>query len=76
MVETLLSYGEDAKRAQLMSGLFYKDRAGRMDSVDLADNAANDALLKRRALGLESRTFDMMGVRLYIRAYNMPTSFS
>jgi len=61
MMETLLSYGEDAKRTQLTSGLFYKDRAGRMDSVDLADNAANDGLVKRRALGLESRTFDMMG---------------
>jgi len=61
MMETLLSYGEDAKRTQLTSGLFYKDRAGLMDSVDLADNAANDGLVKRRALGLESRTFDMMG---------------
>jgi len=60
-METLLSYGEDAKRTQLTSALFYKDRAGRMDSVDLADNAANDGLLKRRALGLDSRTFDMMG---------------
>jgi len=27
----------------------------------LADNAANGGLLKRRALGLESRTFDMIG---------------
>ena len=26
---------------QLTSGLFYKDRAGRMDSVDLADNPLN-----------------------------------
>ena len=32
-----------------------------MDSVDSADDAANDGLLRRRALGLESRTFDMMG---------------
>ena len=61
MMETLLSYGEDTKRTQLTSGLFYKDRAGRMDSVDLADDTANDGLLKRRALGLESRTFDMVG---------------
>jgi len=61
MMETLLSYGEDAKRTQLTSALFYKDRAGRINSVDLEDNAANDGLLKRRALGLESRTFDMMG---------------
>ena len=29
--------------------------------MDLADNAANDGLLKRRALGVESRTFDMVG---------------
>ena len=62
MMETLLSYGEDAKRTQLTSGLFYKDCAGRMVSVDLADNAANDGMLKRRALGLESRTFNMMGL--------------
>ena len=55
-METLLSYGEDAKRTQLTSDLFYKDRAGRMDSVDLADNAANDGLVKRRPLGM-----DMMG---------------
>jgi len=61
MMETLLSYGEDAKRTKLTFALFYKDRAGRMDSVDLADNAANDGLLKCRALGLESRTFDMTG---------------
>jgi len=61
MMETLLSYGEDAKRTQLTSGLFNKAGAGRMDSVDLADNATNDNLVKRRALGLESRTFDMMG---------------
>ena len=60
-METLLSYGEDAKRTQLTSALFYKDRAGRIDSVDLADNAANYGLLKRHALGLESRTCDMMG---------------
>jgi len=29
--------------------------------VDLVDNAANNGLVKHRALGLESRTFDMMG---------------
>jgi len=50
MMETLLSYGEDAKRTLLTSGLFYKDRAGRMDSVDLADNAADGGLVKRHAL--------------------------
>ena len=61
MLETLLSYGEDAKRSQLTSALFYKDQAGRMDSVDFADDADNDGLVKRRELSKESRTFDMMG---------------
>jgi len=62
MLETLLTYGEDAKRSQLTTSLFYKDRAGRMNSVDFAeDGDTNDGLVKRRAFVRESRTFDMMG---------------
>ena len=63
MIETLLSYGEDAKTSQLTSALFYKDQAGTMDSVNVGDNAAvrNDGLIKRRVIGSESREFDMMG---------------
>ena len=38
MIETLLSYGNDAKTTQLTAGLFYKDTAGKMDHPDpLAD---------------------------------------
>jgi len=33
VLETLLSYGEDAKTSQLTSALFYKDQAGVMDRV-------------------------------------------
>ena len=65
MMETPFSYGEDAKCSQLTSALFFKDQANRMDSVNLADDAANDCQLKRRAFGLKSRTFDMMG-RLHV----------
>ena len=61
LLETLLSYGEDAKKTQLTSALFYKDQAGRMDSVDFAAAAVNEGLAKRRTLVAESRTFDMMG---------------
>jgi len=32
-LETLLSYGEDAKKSQLTSELFYKVDAGRMDET-------------------------------------------
>ena len=63
ILETLLSYGEDAKKSQLSSALFYKDQAGTMDSVIFGDNPAvrNDGLVKRRAIDSESREFDMMG---------------
>jgi len=57
LLKTLLTYGEDAKRS-----LFYKDQAGRMNSVDFADDGdTNDGLVKRRAFVRESRTFNMMG---------------
>ena len=36
MLETLLSYGEDAKKTQLTSALYYKDAAGQMDTLALA----------------------------------------
>jgi len=61
LLETLLSYGEDAKKTQLTSALFYKDMAGKMDSVDFAADAVNDGLAKRRALVAGSRELDMMG---------------
>ena len=65
MIETLLSYGEDAKTSQLTSALYYKDQPGRMDSVDLADNTRNSGLAKRHAKkalpSRHSHVFDMMG---------------
>jgi len=63
MLETLLSYGEDTKKSQLTSALFYKDQAGTMDSVDVGNDPAprNDGLIKRRSIARESREFDMMG---------------
>jgi len=62
MMESLLSYGEDSKKSQLTSALFYKDTAGRMDSVDFADAAAvNEGLAKRRTFARQSWEFDMMG---------------
>jgi len=35
MLETLLSYGEDAKKTQLTSALYYKDAAGQIDTIVL-----------------------------------------
>lgn len=63
-IETLLSYGSDAKSSQLTSALFYKDEAGKMDKPNpLAPNAAdrNSGLVTRREFVAGSREIDMIG---------------
>ncbi|KAJ8018759.1 hypothetical protein HOLleu_43082 [Holothuria leucospilota] len=62
-METLLSYGPDAKHSHLTSALFYKDTAGRMDRPDptAAGDAVNHGLHKRYALTKGSKTVDMLG---------------
>ena len=47
-IETALSYGSDAKETQLTSQLWYKDTAGRTDSVALADDDTTNAGFKSR----------------------------
>ena len=64
MLETLLSYGEDAKKSQLTCELFYKDDAGRMESTLTATadgNHPNAGLQSRRIHARQSREFDMIG---------------
>jgi len=62
MIETLRSYGMDAKTSQLTSALYYKDTAGNTDSVDFEDeNDVNKGLAVRRHMARESRVIDMMG---------------
>ena len=65
-IETLLSYGPDAKDTQLTSQLWHKDTATRMDAAEIADGpAANKRFLARRENILRSRLVDMMG-RLHV----------
>jgi len=64
LLETLLTYGEDAKQSQLTRQLFYKDEAGRMDSVFVNNQGANrpnTGLQRRRTITKESKEFDMIG---------------
>jgi len=62
MLETLLTYGQDAKSSQLTSALYYKDTGGNMDSLDFATaNAINNGLATRRRLTRQSQVIDMMG---------------
>ena len=59
-IETLLSYGSDAKRSQLTSELFYKDDAGRFDTLEMDCANANSGLVKRNTLIRSSRSFDLI----------------
>jgi hypothetical protein len=63
-IETLLSYGNEAKTSQLTSALFYKDDAGKMDKPNpLAADAAdkNSGLATRQLFVAQSRELDMIG---------------
>ena len=62
-VETLLSYGAEAKKTQLTSQLWYKDTAGHMHAT--LDNGGNAGLAERRKYIAESRVVEMM-VRLHV----------
>ena len=65
-IETLLSYGTDAKVTQLTNQLWHKDTATHMDAVEIADGpAANEGFVTRRANIVRSRIVDMMG-RLHV----------
>ena len=58
ILETLLSYGEDAKKTQLKSALYYKDAAGQMDTLALTAGDGvipNEGLVKRLTHQSESR---------------------
>ena len=61
-IEMLLSYGEDAKKSQLTSSLFYKDQSGRFEGTSLSgDQPANSGFVLRNELIKESRSVDMIG---------------
>ena len=55
IMETLLSFGKDASKSWLQSGLFYKDTPGKMDVADPTDAAPNEGLKKRVGFTAESK---------------------
>ena len=62
-VDTVLSYGAEAKNTQLTSQLWYKDTAGHMDATTV--DGGNTGLIERQRLIAESRIVEMMG-RLHV----------
>ena len=70
-LETLLSYGADAKKTHLTASLFYKDTAGKMDEPDptKTGNNVNQGLKKRATFTSESGIVDLIG-RLHGDIFN------
>ena len=62
-VDTLLSYGAEAKKTQLTSQLWYKDTAGHIDATNV--DGGNTGLVERHRHIAESRVVDIMG-RLHV----------
>ena len=65
-IETLLSYGTDAKVTKLTGQLWHKDKANHMDVVEIVDvPSVNEGFVARRENTVRSRVVDMMG-RLHV----------
>src|SRR6266516_2627012 len=63
-IETLLSYGSDAKKSQLTSALYYKDEggdAGFEEGDPTAGGATNKGMVKRNSLLQEGGIVSMQG---------------
>ncbi|KAJ8023215.1 hypothetical protein HOLleu_35549 [Holothuria leucospilota] len=63
ILETLLSYGPEAKESQLTGSLFYKDTAGKMDSCNPNGNqdVINEGLKARYEYVKNSKIVDLVG---------------
>ena len=59
MLETLLSYGKEAKSSHLECELYCKDTAGAMEDMDA--KGENEGFLERYKYCKESNTIEMMG---------------
>ena len=69
-VETLLSYGAEAKKTQLTSQLWYKDTAGHMEATQ--ENGGNAGLVERRRHIAGSRRDDGEAARRPFHAGPVP----
>jgi len=60
-LETLLSYGPQAKLSQLTAALYYKDVAEHMEDANPYDDVGNAGFAARSAKTLDSAVVDMQG---------------
>ena len=62
IIESLLSFGDSAKKSQLTSALFFKDTAGRMNQNNpVAEGANNEGIKQRYQFTKGSQVVDLFG---------------
>ena len=66
-LEALLNYGSDYENNQLQMGLFFKDKASKMNDFD--PEGGNDGLTKRNAFGKLSKIVHLQG-RIHNNIFN------
>lgn len=71
-LESLLSYGSDAKKSQLTCAGYYRDVAGKFEELDpTAATAANTGAKKRHRLFAGNKIVDLVG-RLHVDLFHQP----
>ena len=60
-IETLLSFGRACKKTFLTNGIWYKDKAGELDTLVRGGAVPNIGLSKRMSLCAENRKVDLIG---------------
>ena len=60
-LETMLSYGKDAKKSHLSGALYQKDDAGQFENLALGGANVNDGFVLRNSFIRRSRPVDMIG---------------
>ena len=60
-LETLLNYGKEAKESQLISVMWYKDTASKMDERAVVAAGENKGFVKRASFTQSSKVVDIMG---------------
>lgn len=71
-LETLLSYGSDAKKGHLELPLWNKDEGGKFDHTNPWQAAANSGLAKRQEAINGSKTLELLG-RVHADAFTLDT---
>ena len=70
MIETLISYGKEAKKTHLTTSLIHKDEAGKFESTSITGDDTNDGFPTRRKMLIHSTAGQLKPVQFEIPIFN------